>query len=212
MGRPKSRRKEGRSRLGDAEDLLITLANLPDDGLINKEAADQLLRGRLKRHQAAFADLFAFIPGNRDYHEVLWRFRYYLRQAWTAEPRVRDWFMLRAREVEARYKAAAAVSNEPDLSKRNVAIEKSLDELPALTPLEAAFVHLQKLQDSYKTLKCANQDCAVTPYFIRTRQGQFFCNEICANFKRREYKRKRWHEKRGKKGEHNAKRTDRKDR
>src|SRR6266705_1395949 len=109
MARSKSSDKDGRQRLGDAEDLLLTLANLPDDSLINKETADQLLRGRLKRHQATFADLFAFI-GNRDYHEVLWRFRYYLRQAWTAEPRVRDWFMLRAREVEARYRAAASVS------------------------------------------------------------------------------------------------------
>src|SRR5437867_2939293 len=116
----KSGEAEDRRILGaigetDADQLLTDVANLDDSALVGGRP---VVSGVLK----SYAKTFAFIPADRDANEVLWRFRYYLRRAWTADQRARDWYLLRAREVEARYRAASAVE-EQDASRRNVAIE-----------------------------------------------------------------------------------------
>jgi hypothetical protein len=169
-----------------ADELLTELANLTDVALTEgaKVAADLVKR---------YSDAFAFIPVGLDPNEVLWRFRYYLRQAWTADQRSRDWYLLRAREVEARYRAAAAIDVQ-DSSRRNVAIERLLDNVPAASPLEAALFHLQQI--GHKTRRCLNPECG-SPYFIVQKKGQRYCSFGCAQPSRQESKRRWWRENRG---------------
>jgi hypothetical protein len=42
---------------------------------------------------------------------------------------------------------------------------------------------------------CKNPGCSVTPYFLRGRETQNFCGEVCGNYGKRQSKLKYWNEK-----------------
>jgi hypothetical protein len=208
----KSRRKESRQVLGvitetDADTLLTELANLRDESLSEENPIPAGITKWWKQ-------VFDFLPPEgpaRLY--MLRRLCGLIRKAWTeSNRRARDWYLFRAREERFRFRIASnpEIKDLPE-AWRLRSIDDALDEAPAVSPWEAAVFHLQQIEGT--TRKCDNQECA-NPYFIAKKQEggqQRYCTPECADVGRRESKRNWWREHRGK-GEHDAKRNDRKNR
>jgi len=184
----------------DAERLLLDLANLQESDV----------RRLMTHNRKILAPLIADEKGANEYR--LFTLRNHLRKAWN-EPdrRTREWhiFQLRRKFNEWSLKVSGIPINPFDFQKimgfddpdRKDHLGQAIDPFeqpPPLTPVEAAMFYLQTaIGDRAK--HCANPTCSI-PYFLGTKKGQKYHDDICAQHGQREAKRKWWNENRAKTG------------
>lgn len=177
------------------EDLLLDWVNLR-----NEDAAACLQL--LKRYRDVFEGLLPVTS------TALLSYRDLLRKAWKATPdaRRRDWYLFQLRMLFQYQVNARRMGLDPDqLSEEamrgNEQAGKQLKLLtePALidTPIEAALFYLQTRAASRIRI-CPNLDCPAR-YFLKSTSNpkQTSCSPECADWVRRDSKRRWWTENRG---------------
>jgi|SRR5215472_6986267 len=142
--------------------------------------------------------------------QVLKRIQVYLQRFWREpDPRIRDWYIARARHLIQRFRVQNELGEEfqqkletvNDALRLNDRIEEALDNPPVLIPFEEALYKLQKraLIPSRRPLYCPNHNCK-KPYFLSDKKGKKFCSTECARPSLLESKRLYAEERRRKNG------------
>jgi len=176
-----------------AERLLLAWSNLRDD--------PKACLALLINHQDVFQDVLPIKSTS------LFSLRRVLRDAWVAsDARHRDWYLFQLRlyfqhlinsrkaGVDVDEVSEKAMTGDKDAAQQLLELTK-LGDTP--TAIEAVLFYLQTRLGS-RLRYCPNPDCAA-PYFIKSPSNpkQTACSPECADWVRKESKRRWWAENRG---------------
>ena len=219
-----ARREEGDQLLVRLEEMLVSIANLPDEEFpIGPDTGSEHRRtyrptGRPRAiTEKYWPELWQDVPHQKRSTDdrarsVIFKMRTYLRKFWGAnDPYARDWYIHRAREyyqrllvlpkTSERRKEAEQASTAEDarsaMSWLSMEIERILDEPPARNLIENALYHLQKraTKPSLAPRICQNDFCEQEKYFLSKKKGQKYCTLECARPSLLASKRKSYHKK-----------------
>lgn len=102
--------------------------------------------------------------------------RDWLREAWTiADPRRKEWRIYQLRQK---------------FHQLTVGSVEQWSEPPPPSGMDYALRYLWKVAD--KSRRCANPDCAMSPYFLVERRSRRFCSDVCARPAQSAYKQLWW--------------------